>query len=121
MTKNSRWFCHKKTDKTHSFAKRGGARAQEYRELVALCEIPAVEWILGGENSMKYLLSIFTSLLVFTIILFIHNHIYLYFPFICQDNRNIQDKEKAEYRLEKVRKFYNFSWITLCISSLIIF
>lgn len=38
LTKNSRSFCHKKTDKTHSFAKRGRAKAQERRELGTLCE-----------------------------------------------------------------------------------
>ena len=36
ITKNSRSFCHKKTDKTHSFAKRGRAKAQERRELETL-------------------------------------------------------------------------------------
>jgi hypothetical protein len=36
LTKNSRSFCHKKTNKTHSFAKRGRARAQERRELATL-------------------------------------------------------------------------------------
>lgn len=36
ITKNSRSFCHKKTGKTYSFAKRGRTRTQERRELGTL-------------------------------------------------------------------------------------
>jgi len=39
ITKNSRSFWHEKIAKTHSFAKRGRARAQERRELATLDEI----------------------------------------------------------------------------------
>jgi hypothetical protein len=38
LTKNSRSFCHEKTVKTHSFVKRGRAKAQERRELGTLAE-----------------------------------------------------------------------------------
>ena len=39
LTKNSHSFWHKKTSKTHSFAKRGRARAQERWELATLEEM----------------------------------------------------------------------------------
>ena len=39
ITKNSRSFWHEKIAKTHSFAKRGRARAQERRELETLEEM----------------------------------------------------------------------------------
>jgi hypothetical protein len=49
ITKNSRSFCHEKTAKTHSFAKRGRAKAQECRELATLAEIKL------SINNYKYL------------------------------------------------------------------